>query len=174
MIKRKNRFKRNSNPKNKSRLCPPFYINKNQQFDIVRKRMTMKTDGPTLNEMSSIDTTGNVGKEELTKPVTERPVSNSTIMRNWCAENSKEILIGIIVSLVVIFASKLIIEHGEHLVKHDKDIEVLQKNDDKQDESIEKIKTDANEIKTNARILEQRVDFSSNKSYNSGVVSKEK
>ena len=164
MTKHKNRFKNQHNQKKRTRLHPPFFINKNLQFDAVRKRMTMKTDGPTLNEMSNIDTTGNVGNSDMPRPVVERPVSNSVKIKNWGSEYSKEIIIGIVVAFVGLLVTNLIIEHGQHLVRHDKDIEVLQKNDERQDESIDKIKENANELKTDMRLIEQRIDLTSGNS----------
>lgn len=164
MTKHKNRFKNQHNQKRRTRLHPPFFINKNLQFDAVRKRMTMKTDGPTLNEMSNIDTTGNVGKSDMPRPVVERPVSNSVKIKNWWSEYSKEIIIGIVVAFVGLLVTNLIIEHGQHLVRHDKDIEVLQKSDERQDESIDKIKENANELKTDMRLIEQRIDLTSGNS----------
>lgn len=164
MTKHKNRFKNQHNQKRRTRLRPPFFINKNLQFDAVRKRMTMKTDGPTLNEMSNIDTTGNVGNSDMPRPVVERPVSNSVKIKNWGSEYSKEIIIGIVVAFVGLLVTNLIIEHGQHLVRHDKDIEVLQKNDERQDESIDKIKENANELKTDMRLIEQRIDLTSGNS----------
>lgn len=164
MTKHKNRFKNQHNQKRRTRLRSPFFINKNLQFDAVRKRMTMKTDGPTLNEMSNIDTTGNVGNSDMPRPVVGRPVSNSVKIKNWWSEYSKEIIIGIVVAFVGLLVTNLIIEHGQHLVRHDKDIEVLQKSDERQDESIDKIKENANELKTDMRLIEQRIDLTSGNS----------
>lgn len=142
-------------------MRPPFFINKNLQFDVVRKRMTMKTDGPTLNEMSHIDTTGNVGKDDMSRPVAERPVSNLTKIKNWWEEYSKEIIKGIVIIIAGALVTNLIIEHGQHLVRHDKDIEVLQKNDERQNDAIDKMKENANELKTDIRLIEQRIDLTS-------------
>lgn len=161
MTRHKNRFKKQHNQKRKTRLSPPFFINKNLQFDAVRKRMTMKPDGPTLNEMSDVDTTGNIGNSDIPRPVGERPRSSQAKMMSWLGEYSKEIIIGVVVTIVGIFISKLIIEHGQHLVRHDKDIEVLQKSDEKQDESINNIKENANELKTDMRLIEQRIELTS-------------
>ena len=100
MKKHKKRYNNHSNQNGKSRLRPPFFINKNLQFNVVRNQMKMKTDGPTLNEMSNIDTTGNVGNSDMPRPVVERPVSNSVKIKNWWSEYSKEIVIGIVVAFV--------------------------------------------------------------------------
>lgn len=164
MKKHKKRYNNHSNQNGKSRLRPPFFINKNLQFNVVRNQMKMKTDGPTLNEMSNIDTTGNVGNSDMPRPVVERPVSNSVKIKNWWSEYSKEIVIGIVVAFVGLLVTNLIIEHGQHLVRHDKDIEVLQKSDERQDESIDKIKENANELKTDMRLIEQRIDLTSGNS----------
>ena len=164
MKKHKKRYNNHSNQNGKSRLRPPFFINKNLQFNVVRNQMKMKTDGPTLNEMSNIDTTGNVGNSDMPRPVVERPVSNSVKIKNWWSEYSKAIVIGIVVAFVGLLVTNLIIEHGQHLVRHDKDIEVLQKSDERQDESIDKIKENANELKTDMRLIEQRIDLTSGNS----------
>lgn len=161
MTKHKNRFKKQQNQKRKTRLSPPFFINKNLKFDAVRKRMTMKPDGPTLNEMSDVDTTGNIGNSDMPRPSVKRPVSSSTKITNWWGEYSKEIIIGVVVTVVGLVISNLIIEHGQHLVRHDKDIEVLQKSDGEQDESINNIKENANELKTDMRLIEQRIELTS-------------
>ena len=70
----------------------------------------------------------------------------------------------IVVAFVGLLVTNLIIEHGQHLVRHDKDIEVLQKSDERQDESIDKIKENANELKTDMRLIEQRIDLTSGNS----------
>lgn len=161
MTGHKNRLKKQPNKKRKSSLRPPFFANKNLYFDVVRKRMTMKTDGPTLNEMSNIDTTGNVGSSDMPRPVAERPVSNSAKIKNWWGEYSKEIITGIVVAIAGLLVANLIIEHGQHLVSHDKDIEVLQKSNERQNEAIDKMKENANELKMDIRLIEQRIDLTS-------------
>lgn len=164
MTKKNNRFKGHNNHRRKSRLRPPYFINKNLHFDIVRKQMKMKTDGPTLNEMSSIDSTGNVGTEDAPKvSSTIRPVSTSNRVKDFLNESWKQIIIGLVVAAFTFFLGYLVYHHGIHLAEHDKDIEYLQKNDAKQDAEIGNIKEKANEISTDMRLMEQHIELTSDK-----------
>lgn len=151
--------------KRKSSLQPPYYINKNLLFDYTRKRMAMKTDGPTLNEISSIDTTGNVIKDEAPRATMPRPVSTTNQLKNWVIVYWKEILIGI----GSLLAGLLVIEHGIQLTKHDKDIEYFQKNEIKQDGEIELLKEKSNEMNIDIRLIEQRIELETEKNSHSQI-----
>lgn len=151
--------KHNKNHKNSSKIRPPFFINKNQHFDSVRKQMAMKTDGPTINEMSSIDTTGSLGKEDTPRTTDIRPISASSQIKNWWEDSWKQIIIGLAIAGVSFFLGRLIFDHDNRLTEHDKDIEYLQKNDAKQDENINLLKDKSNELKTDMRLIEQRMDL---------------
>ena len=154
-----------NNQRRKSRLYPSFFINKNLQFDIVRKQMKMKTDGPTLNEMSSIDTTGNVGGEDMRHVTTTRPRSKKNQVKTWLEDN-RQIIISIfgavVAALILYIFGSLVHDHDIHLTKHDKDIEYLQKNDTKQDSNIEQIKEKTNDNKTDISLIKQRMDIEEN------------
>ena len=142
-------------------MRPPYFINKNLQFDIVRKQMKMKTDGPTLNEISPVDSTVNVDTEETPRPQISRPVSTSNQIKNLWEDWWKQIIIGLAIAGVSFFLGSLIINHGNRLTEHDKDIEYLQKNDNKQDGEIEQLKDKTHEISTDVRLIEQRVELTS-------------
>ena len=131
------------------------------QFELVRKGMKMKTEGPTLNEISDLDTTGNVEQETTYREPTRRPVSIKKKVKNWIGDNTRNIIIGIVYTIIALFVADLIINHGIHLAKHDKDIEVLQKNDDRHENSIEKLQDKTNDMKTDLRLIEQRVQIES-------------
>lgn len=164
MTKRKNKFKGHNNQKRKSRLRPPFFVNKNFQFDYVRKQMKMKTDGPTLNEMSSIDTTGNVGSEDMHQTSITRPKSTKNQVKDWFEDNRQIILSvagAVVTALVLYIFGSLVHDHDIHLTEHDKDIEYLQKNDTKQDGEIEHLKSKTQELSTDVRLIEQRVELTS-------------
>lgn len=151
--------KHQKNNKNSSKIRPPFFINKNQRYDSVRKQMTMKTDGPTINEISSIDTTGSLGNDDTPRIADTRPVNTSTQIKNWLGDSWKQIIIGLVIAGVSFFLGNLILNHENHLTVHDKDIEYLQKNDSKQDEDINLLKDNSNEMKTDMRLIEQRMDL---------------
>lgn len=159
MTKRKNKFKGQYYQKRRPRLRPPYFINKNFQFDFVRKQMKMKTDGPTINEMSPVDSTINIGTEETPRPPILRPVSTSNQIKNWCEEWWKQVLIGLFIAGIGAVVGTSVVEHGNHLTRHDKDIEYLQKNDDKQDDDIKQMKEKSNEMNTDLRLLEQRIEL---------------
>lgn len=126
--------------------------------------MPMKADGPTLNEMSSLDTTGNVVKADLPRMAKERPISAQNRFIQWWGDSGKQILIGVAVAILIFIFGNLVYHHNIRLTEHDKDIEYLQKNDLKQDDEIDNLKEKANEMKTDIRLIEQRLDFDSNKS----------
>lgn len=159
MTKRKNKFKGHNNQRRRSRIRPPYFINKNFQFDIVRKQMKMKTDGPTLNEMSPVDSTVNVDTEETPRPQISRPVSTTNQIKNWWEEWWKQVIIGLVTAGIGAVVVTSVVKHGNHLIRHDKDIEYLQKNDDKQDDDIKQLKEKSNEMNTDMRLIEQRMDF---------------
>ena len=121
----------------------------------------MKTDGPTLNEMSPVDTTVNLDTEETPKPQISRPVSTSVQIKNWWEDWWKQIVIGVVTTAIVSIVGTLVIQHGIHLTRHDKDIEYLQKNDDKQNGEIEQLKDKTHDISTDVRLIEQRVELTS-------------
>ncbi len=167
MTKKNHKFKGHNNQRQWSRLRPPYFINKNLQFDIVRKQMKMKTDGPTLNEMSPVDSTVNVDTEETPRPQMSRPVSTSNQIKNWWLEWWKPVIIGLLTTLFVSIVGTLVVQHGIHLTRHDKDIEYLQKNENKQDGEIEQLKNKTHEITTDVRLIEQRVELTSGNSLDS-------
>lgn len=140
-------------------MRPPYFINKNLQFDIVRKQMKMKTDGPTLNEMSPVDTTVNVDTEETPRPQLSRPVSTTNQIKNWWEEWWKQVIIGLVTTGIGAVVVTSVVKHGNHLIRHDKDIEYLQKNDDKQDDDIKQLKRKSNEMNTDLRLIEQRMEY---------------
>lgn len=140
-------------------MRPPYFINKNLQFDIVRKQMKMKTDGPTLNEMSPVDTTVNVDTEETPRPQLSRPVSTTNQIKNWWEEWWKQVIIGLVTTGIGAVVVTSVVKHGNHLIRHDKDIEYLQKNDDKQDDDIKQLKGKSNEMNTDLRLIEQRMEY---------------
>ena len=140
-------------------MRPPYFINKNLQFDIVRKQMKMKTDGPTLNEMSPVDPTVNVDTEETPRPQLSRPVSTTNQIKNWWEEWWKQVIIGLVTTGIGAVVVTSVVKHGNHLIRHDKDIEYLQKNDDKQDDDIKQLKGKSNEMNTDLRLIEQRMEY---------------
>jgi len=136
------------------------------QFELVRKRMKMKTDGPTLDEMSNLDTTGNLEQDTTYREPVRRPVSTKKRVKNWFEDYTKEIIISIVSAIILLVAGSLVLYHNIQLTEHGKDIEYLQSNDQKQDGAIEKLQEKSNEINTEVKLIEQRVDFESEKSRN--------
>lgn len=136
------------------------------QFELVRKRMKMKTDGPTLDEMSNLDTTGNLEQDTTYREPVRRPVSTKKRVKNWFEDYTKEIIISIVSAIILLVAGSLVLYHNIQLTEHGKDIEYLQNNDQKQDGAIEKLQEKSNEINTEVKLIEQRVDFESEKSRN--------
>lgn len=127
----------------------------------------MKTDGPTINEMSSIDTTGSLGADNTPRIAETRPVSRSTQIKNWWGESWRQIVIGLVIAGVSFFLGNLILNHENRLTVHDKDIEYIQKVDAKQDGEIEQLKDKTQEITTDVRLIEQRVELTSGDKDNS-------
>lgn len=158
---RKQRF--SSKKKGASRFRPLFHYNKNLHFEQIRKRMKMKTDGPTIDEMSDIDTTGNLERGTARTEPVQRPLSTAKQIRNWWDGNGKQIVVGVVVAVIAsallyIFGS-LVHKHDVRLTEHDKDIEHLMETDNKHDKSIEKLNDRTIEMKTDLRLLEQRMEF---------------
>ena len=128
----------------------------------------MKTDGPTLNEISSIDTTGNVFQDEDSRAIPKRPVSNRDQIKQWWNDSGKQIVFGVVVGIIVaimiwIFGD-LVYHHNIRLTEHDKDIEYFQKNELKQDGEIELLKEKSNEMNIDIRLIEQRIELETEKS----------
>lgn len=140
-------------------MRPPYFMNKNLQFDIVKKQMKMKTDGPTLNEMSPVDSTFNVDAEETPRPQILRPVSTTNQIKNWWEEWWKQVIIGLVTTGIGAVVVTSVVKHGNHLTRHDKDIEYLQKNDEQQDDDIKQMKEKSNEMNTDLRLIEQRMEY---------------
>lgn len=126
----------------------------------------MKTDGPTLDEMSNLDTTGNLGQDTTYREPVRRPVSTKKRVKNWFEDYTKEIIISIVSAIILLVAGSLVLYHNIQLTEHGKDIDYLQSNDQKQDGAIEKLQEKSNEINTEVKLIEQRVDFESEKSRN--------
>ena len=126
----------------------------------------MKTDGPTLDEMSNLDTTGNLEQDTTYREPVRRPVSTKKRVKNWFEDYTKEIIISIVSAIILLVAGSLVLYHNIQLTEHGKDIEYLQNNDQKQDGAIEKLQEKSNEINTEVKLIEQRVDFESEKSRN--------
>ena len=126
----------------------------------------MKTDGPTLDEMSNLDTTGNLEQDTTYKEPVRRPVSTKKRVKNWFEDYTKEIIISFVSAIILLVAGSLVLYHNIQLTEHGKDIEYLQSNDQKQDGAIEKLQEKSNEINTEVKLIEQRVDFESEKSRN--------
>lgn len=126
----------------------------------------MKTDGPTLDEMSNLDTTGNLEQDTTYREPVRRPVSTKKRVKNWFEDYTKEIIISIVSAIILLVAGSLVLYHNIQLTEHSKDIEYLQSNDQKQDGAIEKLQEKSNEINTEVKLIEQRVDFESEKSRN--------
>lgn len=126
----------------------------------------MKTDGPTLDEMSNLDTTGNLEQDTTYREPVKRPVSTKKRVKNWFEDYTKEIIISIVSAIILLVAGSLVLYHNIQLTEHGKDIEYLQSNDQKQDGAIEKLQEKSNEINTEVKLIEQRVDFESEKSRN--------
>lgn len=126
----------------------------------------MKTDGPTLDEMSNLDTTGNLEQDTTYREPVRRPVSTKKRVKNWFEDYTKEIIISIVSAIILLVAGSLVLYHNIQLTEHGKDIEYLQSNDQKQDGAIEKLQEKSNEINTEVKLIEQRVDFESEKSRN--------
>lgn len=126
----------------------------------------MKTDGPTLDEMSNLDTTGNLEQDTTYREPVRRPVSTKKRVKNWFEDYTKEIIISILSAIILLVAGSLVLYHNIQLTEHGKDIEYLQSNDQKQDGAIEKLQEKSNEINTEVKLIEQRVDFESEKSRN--------
>ena len=126
----------------------------------------MKTDGPTLDEMSNLDTTGNLEQDTTYRESVRRPVSTKKRVKNWFEDYTKEIIISIVSAIILLVAGSLVLYHNIQLTEHGKDIEYLQSNDQKQDGAIEKLQEKSNEINTEVKLIEQRVDFESEKSRN--------
>lgn len=141
------------------KIRPPYYQNRNQQFEQIRKRMKMKTDGPTVNEISNIDTTGDLEQDYSRKEPQRRPVSTANQVKGWFSDNAKEIVIGIFITIIGGVLLEVVISHSNHLVKHDTNIEVLQNTDCKHDDKLEKLNEKTNEINTDIRLLEQRIEL---------------
>ena len=93
----------------------------------------MKTDGPTLDEMSNLDTTGNLEQDTTYREPKRRPVSAKKKFQNWFEDYTKEIIISIVSAIILVIAGSLVLHHNIQLTEHSKDIEYLQTNDQKQE-----------------------------------------
>lgn len=146
---------------------PPFYLNKNQTYYYVRKNMVMRTDGPTSNEISELDTTFDVKEDKYNNQTSVRPISTGKKVKQWYEEHSfeikKDILIAVITAIITFIFGRLVHDHDIQLTKHEVDIEYLQKSDDKQDVIINQLKDKSTELSTDVRLIEQRIELQSAK-----------
>lgn len=142
----------------------PFLKNKNADFEFTRKRMEMLDDGPTVNEITPIDTTANCyygnGNDSRSS---KREVSNKQKISNWFLENIKNIIIGVVVAVLGSLAIHVILDHSEKITTHDVQIEELTKDVQKNDGEIEELEDELNEVDNELKLLEQKVDFNEEK-----------
>lgn len=139
----------------------PFPQNKNFTYQTVRKNMKMPADGPTIDEVSPMDTTSSSSDiDELRlESVGGRPVKRTVAMQNWLLENLKGIIVGVISTLFAGFCVRIAITHSEKLAAHEKDIEHLEETISNHDDKIERLQEGTNTLNTDLRLLEQRVDL---------------
>ena len=138
-----------------------FQPNKNLYYQTARRNIEMPADGPTVNEVTPLDTTQSFSNNDGKDPqnVGGRPVKTGVAFQKWFGDNIKGIIITVIATLVAGFFVRIAITHTEQLTSHQKDIEHIEENISEQGEKIERLQEKSNEINTNLLLLKQRVDL---------------
>lgn len=139
----------------------PFPMNKTFTYQTVRRNMEMSTDGPTVNEVTPLDTTQSFSSNDGQDPqnVGGRPVKTGVVVQKWLGENIKGIVLTVIATLFAGFCVRIAITHTEQLTSHQKDIEHIEKSISEQGTKIDHLQEKTNEINTNLLLLEQRLNL---------------
>ena len=140
----------------------PFQPNKNLEFQMVRKNMSTDTDGPTLNEVTPVDSTTDfsVINENINELLKERPVSTEYKCRKWLSEHVAEVVVGVLIAIIGLVA----IDHSRDLARHDVEIDNISDDVLEQKSDIKELQNKTNALETDYRLLEQKVDFNEEKS----------
>lgn len=139
----------------------PFPQNKNLLYQTIRQNMEMPADGPTLNEVSPMDTTQSFTDIEDQQPrnVGGRPVKTSVAVQNWFSDNIKTIIISVVSTIFGTIFILIAINHSEKIISNEKDIEHMEESISIHDRKLDGLQEKANELNTDLRLLEQKVDL---------------
>lgn len=137
----------------------PFPLNKNFEFDYVRKTMKTPTDGPTAETQSYSDSTVSQSKDNSQKPFKRRPRRKRDRTKEWIGNNIKEIIIGLFVTGICALVGTVIYNHSNHFVSVDKDLEYIKKENEKQQLEIDKIDSKSTENNTEIKLLQQQIEL---------------
>lgn len=139
----------------------PFPQNKNLLYQTIRQNMEMPADGPTLNEVSPMDTTQSFSDIEDQEPrnVGGRPVKTTVAVQNWFSENLKAIIISIVSAIFGTIFIIIAINHSEKIVSNEKDIEHIEGSISAHERKIDDLQEKTSVLNTDIRLLEQKVDL---------------
>lgn len=139
----------------------PFPQNKNLLYQTIRQNMEMPADGPTLNEVSPMDTTQSFTDIEDQQPqnVGGRPVKTSVAVQNWLLDNLKTIIISVVSAIFGTIFILIAINHSEKIISNEKDIEHMEESISIHDRKLDGLQEKTNELNTDLRLLEQKVDL---------------
>ena len=155
---------RKNNTRKKPNYKGPFQNNPNLQVQNVRKSMRTDTDGPTVDTFSTMDTTtnmvmsdSNISKEEKKK------VKRPTVENQRKFQVSTEWVFGIVFAIVSAVVGTVIYNHSNKFVAIEKDIDYMKDDIKEEKKQIEKISDQTNSIDKKNDLLNQKVDFKSQK-----------
>lgn len=123
--------------------------------------MEMPADGPTLNEVSPMDTTQSFTdiEDQQSRNVGGRPVKTSVAVQNWFLDNLKTIIIAVVCTIFGTIIIMIAINHSEKIISNEKDIEHMEESISIHDRKLDGLQEKTNELNTDLRLLEQKVDL---------------
>ena len=164
---------KNRNPR-KRQYKGPFPENKYAAFQYVRKNMRMLDDGPTVNEFTQIDTTEDCFNDDDYINTGKRKVSNKTKITNWFSDNVKQVIMGVVITIVAAIFSYFLFDQKTLVITHDVKIEEMTKDIQEHGHRLEKVEDEVLNVESEQKRLEQKVDFNEEKIELKYVKKKEK
>lgn len=137
----------------------PFPKNKNLEIQMTRKYMKTEGEGPTVDAFSYQDTTDSLSRDNERLSNVKRPKRKRNVIKQWWKEYTSQIIIGTVMALLSFFFGKFVYDHSNHLVEHDKDIEHLQKEDDRINKDIEKLEDRYEETEETIYELDKKIEI---------------
>lgn len=164
---------KNQNAAKKTNYKGPFQPNRNYYIETVRRDMHMFPDGPTLSEMTELDTSQDLFKGQTNERNTEkRPVSSQTKVNTWLQEHYKELIVYSILIPLIGYILTESVNHKVKLATHSSDIEHVTKKVEDNHVDINLLKEKTNVLDRDVRLLEQRVDLSKDSKVSNAKVNK--
>ncbi len=136
----------------------PFPLNKNLEFDSVRKNMRTTTDGPTADMRSFNDSTISQSANDNQYRDRRRPKPFRKQTENWFREHWVGSLVGLFLTLLASGVGYFIYTQSNQIVSINKDIEYMKDYDIESKNDINELEKDVIENTTNIKLIQQEFD----------------